>query len=316
MCGVIELKFETKYRIEDYIGKEIYYLKPVKEVEQRAKDSSKQWEFECVCGKHIITTPSRVISGHNKSCGCMKYKNMKSGPRDKGNRSRINPDEYIGKKNNMLTVIGYTNPLEKGRVKLRCLCDCGKETFVFPYQFSKGSVQSCGCLKEHIWNGKRDLPWMVKHGLSGDRLYKKFLKMKNRCYNKNNDHYYNYGGRGIYICDEWLNDPSKFVDWAIEHGGLDESLTIDRIDGDGPYSPENCRFATSKEQQRNIRTNRIIEYNGEKHCVAEWAEILGVNYRLISSRLNNGWDEIRALTEPLHIEKRHKIVTPNSTQDF
>lgn len=309
------MKFQAKYKIEDYIGTEINFLTPIGISSNRKKDGSIQWIFKCRCGKEIVETPYRVITGHNKSCGCMKYKNVKHGTHKNGNFSRIDPEEYIGKKNNMLTVIGYTDPLERGRIKLKCLCDCGKETFIYPYQFSNGSIQSCGCLKEHIWNGERDLPWLIKHGLSGDRLYRKFLKMKDRCYNKNNDKYNYYGGRGIYICDEWLSDPSKFVDWAIEHGGLDESLTIDRIDVNGPYSPENCRFATVKEQQRNIRTNRIIEYNGEKHCVAEWAEILGINSRIIYSRLSSGWDEIRALTEPVHKEYSKKKVTPNSNQD-
>lgn len=219
---------------------------------------------------------------------------------------RINPESFIGLKSNMLKVIGYTNLNEKGRVKLKCLCDCGNETYIYPYQFTSGEIKSCGCAKKNIWGGKRELPWMYKHGLAHDRLYKKFTRMKQRCYNPNSEQYERYGARGITICKEWLENPEEFVKWAIENGGENETLTIDRINGNGPYSPENCRFVTPKEQSRNISTNRIIEFNGESHCLSEWAEILGFRYGVLTNRLYRGWSIERTLTEPFHKEQSHK----------
>lgn len=300
------MKFKTKYEFSDYEGKPIYYLTPIACSEQRAKDGSKQWEFECVCGKTIIAPPYRVISGHIRSCGCMRYKNIVHKSHAKGNRSKCDPEKYIGVKNNKLTVIGYTDPSE-GRIKLKCLCDCGNIKYVLPYQFANGKVQSCGCRRKNMWNGHRDNYWMVKHGFSHDRLYAKFSTMKRRCYNPNSEKYNIYGGRGITICDEWLNDPAAFVQWAIEHGGLDERLTIDRIDNNGPYSPENCRFTTPKQQQRNLRTNRVLEYNGESHCMAEWAEILGINYGTLSNRIHSGWPIEKALTTPVKHPKSERL---------
>lgn len=294
------------YKIEDYICKRIFYLTPIRESNETSSDGSKKWEFECVCGKHIFETPYRVIYGHKKSCGCMRYKNMRSGPKEHGNRSKINPYSYIGLKNNKLTVIGYTNPEKRGRLKLKCLCDCGNITYVLPYQFNKGEIQSCGCRRKNLWDGKRDLPWAYKHGYSYDRLYRKFQKMKQRCYNPNAEQYERYGARGITICQKWLDNPGLFVEWAIKNGGLDKSLTIDRIDGSGPYSPDNCRFITTKEQQRNLRSNKILEYNGESHCMSEWSEIFNINYKVLSGRINRGWSVERALTEPINQKFNNK----------
>lgn len=294
------MKFETKYHFEDYVGKQIGNLTPICESNIRAKDGSKQWEFECVCGKRVVSTPYRVISGHKSSCGCERYHRQTTAKKGKKeSKPRVDAESFVGKKSHKLTCIGYEIPKKVGRLKLICRCDCGNITKIYPYQFSGNKIQSCGCRKENLWNGHRDNYWMVKHGLSHDRLYAKFTRMKQRCYNPNDVKYDLYGGRGITICDEWLNDPSTFVQWAIEHGGLDERLTIDRIDNNGPYSSENCRFTTPKQQQRNLRTNRVLEYNGESHCMAEWAEILGMSYSSLRNRIYKGWSIEKALTTPI-----------------
>ena len=116
------MKFKTKFIFDEYKGKQIWNLTPIKEFEQLAKDSSKQWEFQCVCGKTVIDTPYRVISGHKKSCGCMRYKNIVRKERTQGNRSRCNPKQFIGMKNNKLTVVDYVGENEKGRIRLKCIC--------------------------------------------------------------------------------------------------------------------------------------------------------------------------------------------------
>lgn len=129
------------------------------------------------------------------------------------------------------------------------------------------------------------------------RLYDIYTTMKQRCYNKNHKKYKHYGGRGIKVCSEWLESYSNFYEWAINNGYSD-NLTLDRIDTNGNYEPNNCRWATQKEQQNNKRTNTNITYNGETHNLKQWAEIKGINYKALWKRLHDGWSVERALTTP------------------
>lgn len=128
------------------------------------------------------------------------------------------------------------------------------------------------------------------------RLYKIWCGMKYRCYNANYDGYNNYGGRGIIVCQEWINDFGNFYEWAIKNGYKD-TLTIERIDVNGNYCPENCKWATMKEQENNKRNNTVLEYNGEKRTVSEWADKLQVSKETLYSRLKSGWSVERVLTE-------------------
>ncbi len=121
--------------------------------------------------------------------------------------------------------------------------------------------------------------------------------MKTRCYNKNFLRYVDYGRRGISICDEWKNNFKAFYDWAISNGYSNE-LTIDRIDNDGNYEPNNCRWATVSEQNRNSRHNNCLTYNGETHCLKEWSEITGLNYGCLKNRMKYGWNVEDILTKP------------------
>lgn len=118
--------------------------------------------------------------------------------------------------------------------------------------------------------------------------YKRWRAMINRCYNKNHTYYYNYGGRGITICDEWKNDYQNFCNWA-NNSGYKKGLSLDRIDNNKGYFPENCRWATRKQQGRNQRTNRNITINGETKLMCEWAEISGVSSKEICKRIKRGW---------------------------
>lgn len=117
----------------------------------------------------------------------------------------------------------------------------------------------------------------VKHGLfhNNQKLFNLWQTMKSRCENPHREKYKNYGGRGVKLCDEW-QDASRFVLWALEHG-YKSGLQIDRIDVDGDYCPENCRFVTPKENSRNKRNNKFLVINNEKRCIAEWSEITGVS---------------------------------------
>ena len=121
--------------------------------------------------------------------------------------------------------------------------------------------------------------------------------MVQRCMNPKNKGYHNYGGRGIKVCDEWLNDSKAFVEWSLANG-YEQGLSIDRIDNDGDYSPENCRWATRKQQSNNTRKNLLLTFNGETHTCAEWADIFGVDRNRFHHRLKQGWDLERILNEP------------------
>lgn len=138
----------------------------------------------------------------------------------------------------------------------------------------------------------------VKHGEHGTRLYGIWKNMKYRCSNPNSPAYKDYGARGIFVCAEW-QQYEPFRAWAIANG-YRENLTIDRIENDKGYSPDNCRWATMKTQSNNTRMNRIIEFDGAEHTLTEWAEITGVCVATLWDRLKNGWSIERALTEPVH----------------
>ena len=141
------------------------------------------------------------------------------------------------------------------------------------------------------------------HGLSNTRLYRIWYGMKQRCYNPKNTRYKNYGGRNITVCDEWENDFISFYNWAI-YNGYNDNLTIDRIDVNGNYKPDNCRFIDQKTQQRNRSNNHLITYNGKTHCINEWAEILGFSKYVIQNRiLRDKWDIERAFTKPIRRQK-------------
>lgn len=119
--------------------------------------------------------------------------------------------------------------------------------------------------------------------------------MKDRCYNEHNKQYKDYGGRGIKICDDWLNNNTLFFNWSMENGYTD-NLTIDRINVNGNYEPSNCRWITKKQQNRNSRKNVNFTYNNETHCLSEWCEVLGLNYGTVLSRINKlNWSIYKAL---------------------
>lgn len=133
------------------------------------------------------------------------------------------------------------------------------------------------------------------------KMYNTYYNMKQRCYNPKSNRYKIYGGRGIKICDEWLNDKDKFFNWCIS-SGIKKELSIDRIDVDGDYCPENCRWATNKEQVNNMRCNVKLEYKGKEYTIAQLSELLNINYQTIHKRLKYyNYDIDKVLTAPLHI---------------
>lgn len=212
--------------------------------------------------------------------------------------------DLTGQRFGKLIVIEYagTREMNSGvKAYWKCKCDCGKEKVVSTCNLRSGATKTCGdpshyrgrkCPKSHTEN-------YGTHRLSNHRLYNIWCAMKQRCYDKNFGKYHSHGARGIKVCDEWRGDFMAFYNWAINNGYQDD-LSIDRIDNDGDYSPENCRWADAKTQSNNTRTNVFVEYSGEKHTIAEWSRIKNLPYGALRRRIvDAGWPIEDALTIPV-----------------
>lgn len=208
-------------------------------------------------------------------------------------------NNHIGEKFGRLEILEYyKGTCSKGirvRSKVKCKCDCGKIVIKSFENLQSGHTKSCGCLSsEVIIQRNKD---NIKHNKSKTKLYKVYTSMKHRCYSSKHTHYKDYGGRGITICDEWLNDFLKFEEWAYKNGYCD-GLTIDRIDVNSSYSPSNCRFISMCEQSQNRRSNilnkelvsKIRYYRDIEHKkICEICEILNLkeHYATVQSVYNN-----------------------------
>ena len=201
----------------------------------------------------------------------------------------------LGQKFGRLTVLSRAENDKHGAAQWLCVCICGNKKVVRNDKLRHGETLSCGCYRKE--KGRQSL---TTHGLSkkphGKRLEKILANMKYRCNNPHWPQYKYYGGRGIKVCKEWETSFVSFYEWAISNG-YEKGLTIDRIDNNKGYSPDNCRWANNIEQQRNKRNNRLISFNGETLCLAEWSERTGLTEACIYSRLKKGWNVKRALTE-------------------
>lgn len=279
----------TMRRIEDYIGKRYGYLTVIGKAPEKHRYSN-SFLFQCDCGNIIEEKPGRVISGHKQSCGQCEYAGTTGKP-------TFNPDNYIGKKIHMLTVVGVSDKKpEDKRWKLRCKCECGGITEITPDQFNRGVVKSCGCLRCRD-GSKTD-------GKSNHPLYGIWNQMMLRCYNSKSRHYDRYGGRGISVCEEW-HDFWNFVKWSDSVGGRPKGYEIDRIDNDGNYCPENCRWATRKRQNLNKSSNVVIEYGGKSQTLAEWCIETGISRSAMNHRYRRGWSVERMLTTPVQKKRNY-----------
>ena len=211
-------------------------------------------------------------------------------------------EDIIGKTFGKLHVLNleykkqtYVNGKKDGFKKYyACICACGCKTIVERSKLINGHTKSCGCLKK-VSASKLN----YVHGMEKTRLYHIWQGIKRRCLNPNDAGYKQlYGSKGITICEEWKNSPTAFINWALKNG-YNDKLTIDRIDNSKGYSPDNCRWVTTKQQARNTTRNHLITYKGKTHCIAEWAEILGFSYGTLLQRIvKHKWTLKRAFTQP------------------
>ena len=185
----------------------------------------------------------------------------------------------VGQRFGKLTVISESGSNKHGMSMWVCKCDCGNTTKpISGNSLKQGNTKSCGCL----WTEA-----MTKHGGRNTRLYNIWGGMKARCNKKSHAFYKHYGGRGITVCAEWQSSFETFRDWAYANGYQD-GLSIDRIDANGNYCPENCRWATTCQHGNNRRTNVNVEINGVVKTIADWATENGLKYQTVYRRFSRG----------------------------
>lgn len=229
------------------------------------KGKNSYWECLCDCGNTTVVLSTNLTSGGTKSCG-----HIKSLIGQRFGRLVVESLAFV-------EVASYWN----------CKCDCGNSVIVRQNSLTTGNTQSCGCL----WKEAK-----IVHGERENDLYATWSSMKRRCESSKDKKYKDYGGRGIYVCERW-KDFKKFLEDMSPRPTNKHQL--DRIDVNGPYSKENCRWTTIKENMRNKRDNRFITYKGIKKTLVEWSEDTGLDARLISRRLDDGWSIKQALLTPV-----------------
>ena len=209
--------------------------------------------------------------------------------------------DLTGKIFGRLTVVGKLEIKDKYNNFLwACKCECGNEKITNTPSLNSGQTSSCGCLHKETMSAL-----LKTHGMKHTSEYRVWAGIKRRCYNKNEDNYSDYGGRGITMCEKWKNDFMAFYNDMGLRPSKDHS--IDRKDVNGNYCKENCRWATSTEQANNRRNNRFYLHNGVSRTLAGWCRELNLKYSVVWERLELGWAFERAITEPINDRKRDGI---------
>jgi len=268
-----------KTRYQDLTGQKFNHLTAVKLDENKIEEYKLKgknityWLCKCDCGNPNLVSirAGSLKNGSIKSCGC------------------IDPTkklELTGKRFGKLIVTGYFG-MKNDHSYWNCHCDCGNDTVVSGTALNNGKSLSCGC---YIAESK------TTHGLSSHPLYHVYSSMKQRCYNSNCKDYYLYGEKGVHICDEWLGDSGfvNFYQWSMDNGYC-EGLEIDRIDSDGNYCSQNCRYVDDIKQANNTKRNLRFTINNKNKTFQEWCRFYNVNPDAVYTRILNGWDIKEAL---------------------
>lgn len=211
------------------------------------------------------------------------------------------PIDIAGQVFGRLTVLHRSGSFPDGQAGWTCSCECGTEVQVCGGDLRSGGTKSCGCLR--VDNMRKV---STKHGLCTYSGYKSWSGMLDRCLNPKHGSYKDYGGRGITVCDRWL-DVKNFI---ADMGERPPGLSLERLDGNRGYSKENCIWADRKTQARNKRSNRLLTFNGKTATLAEHCEDAGLKYDTVSRRLNGlGWSLEKALTTPIRLPIEYTITS-------
>lgn len=199
--------------------------------------------------------------------------------------------DLTGKKFGRLTVVSYYFEGKDRYNRWNVKCDCGNESKVQYKKLISGETRSCGCLRKEI---------ITKHNKHGTSIYRAWSKIIQRCTNSNDPDYKDYGGRGINVCDKWL----KFNGFFEDMGEKPNGTSIDRINNNGNYCKENCRWINNQEQQNNKRNNINITYKNRTQTLAQWSLELGICRGTLKNRIKNmGWSVEKAFTHPIRYGK-------------
>ncbi len=208
------------------------------------KSGNLKWLCLCDCGASLVTVGSRLLSGETKSCGCLK--------KEPAMHANL-PGQRFGR----LIVLSKAEAYVDGRSKWLCQCDCGKQKVIGLKALRSGNTQSCGCLASEKSSERRLTHGHTRHHQPSS-TYLSWHSMRQRCLNPNDPDYSRYGGRGIIVCERW----EDFQNFLTDMGERPEGLTLERIENDGNYSPDNCIWATRK-QQANNRQDAWIARRGK-----------------------------------------------------
>lgn len=205
--------------------------------------------------------------------------------------------DLTGQRFGRLTAISAVQGSGNVPRKWLCQCDCGKTITVITRDLGNGNTTSCGCYIRELHANR-----LRTHGKTRTPTYNIWASMTQRCGNPNNDKYQYYGGRGITVCERW----HSFENFLADMGERPLRHSLDRIDNNRPYSPDNCRWTTMRTQNRNRRSNILVEYRGETMCLVDWADRLGANYETLRQRIQDyGWTVEEAFSKPPQSRELH-----------
>lgn len=239
------------------------------------------WNCVCDCGKEkTIQSSCLTRDGGTKSCGCISIE--------------MRRDDLVGRKFGRWLVVGYSHT-KNGRAYWNCVCECGGSKLVNTGDLNSGDSTSCGCFK--IENAK---VLYTKHGRRDTPEFDAWVHLRQRCYNKNDSAYKNYGKKGIIVCDEWLDEERGFINFYNHIGDRPSPIhSVDRYPNKyGNYEPGNVRWATPKQQANNKTNNVIFEFNGVKGTISQICDLVELDQSYVRLRLRRGWALEKALTIP------------------
>lgn len=260
----------------DLTGQRFGLLTVIERVLPNTAANKAKWRCLCDCGNEVVRISGDLKNGKNQSCGCLQSRNTIE-------RNKKGTIDLTGQRFGRWFVIerGKEEDKRTGGATWLCRCDCGTEKEVSGYNLRNGISLSCGCYATELLINR-----LTTHNLTHSPVYNVHHGMLNRCYNKDNKSYKNYGGRGIYVCEEW-HDLSNFHEWSIQ-SNYSEGLTIERIDNNGNYCPENCTWIPKEEQSKNRRNNHYLTLNGETKTKTEWRKLLNIPRATLDWRIKHG----------------------------